>query len=295
MYRFTMRALGLLILGLVVAFYVTNPKTLNSDVIEGVTGNAANGEYVFWAAGCVSCHSAEKSKGADRLILSGGRKFPSPFGVFIAPNISPDHSNGIGGWSLLEFANAVQKGVSPDGAHYYPAFPYTSYVNAEIQDIADLKVFMDTLPVSNVASLPHEVGFPFNIRRSLGGWKTLFYKRSWALSGELNTAEIRGRYLVEALGHCTECHTARNLLGGLQRNAWLAGATDPTGKFQIPNITPQKLSWSEDEIFDYFTTGFTPDFDTAGGHMADVVENLALLPETDRRAIVAYLKKLPPK
>ena len=295
MYRLSMRLLGLGLLGLIVAWMITRPSYLDINTYVGITGVPENGEQVFWAAGCASCHSAEKASGDNRLVLSGGRKFPSQFGTFIAPNISPDNTQGIGGWTLSQFANAVQKGVSPDGSHYFPAFPYTSYANAAPQDIADLKAFLDGLPKSETPSQPHDVGFPFNIRRSLGGWKLLFFRKQWALTGDLTEAETRGRYLVEALGHCTECHTPRNLLGGLMRDQWLGGAPDPTGKFKVPNITPQELSWSEAEIYDYFTTGFTPDFDTAGGHMADVIENLALLPDADRQAIVAYLKKIPPK
>lgn len=104
----------------------------------------------------------------------------------------------------------------------------------------------------------------------------------------------RGRYLVEALGHCAECHTPRNILGGLQTSRWLAGAPNPTGKGRVPNITPAKLKWSDADILYYFTTGFTPDFDTVGGLMVEVVENLAQMPRDDLVAIIAYLRAIPP-
>ena len=114
-----------------------------------------------------------------------------------------------------------------------------------------------------------------------------------AVTGAWTAEETRGRYLAEALGHCGECHTPRNPIGGPIRSKWLAGAPDPSGKGKIPNITPGKLTWSNEDLVQYFTTGFTPEFDSAGGHMAYVIENLAMLPESDRAAIAAYLKKVP--
>ena len=226
-------------------------------------------------------------------MLSGGQRFASPFGTFIAPNISTDPTHGIGGWSLADFASAVTRGVSPQGRHYFPAFPYNAYNKMQMQDLADLKAFMDSLPASTAPSQAHEVGFPFNIRRSLGGWKFLFENTDWVIAGDLTEAETRGRYLAEALAHCGECHTPRNALGGLKRGAWLAGAADPSGKGHIPNITPGKLDWSEEDIVAYLTSGFTPEFDSVGGHMVRVVENMARLPESDRAAIAAYLKRVP--
>ncbi|MGL4310007.1 MAG: c-type cytochrome [Paracoccaceae bacterium] len=284
----------LAIAGFAVFWFVTAPKRLPDDATAGLTGDATRGEQVFWAGGCASCHAAPDAKDDARLLLVGGQRFASPFGTFIAPNITPDPDAGIGGWSLQDLANAMQRGVSPEGQHYYPAFPYTSYAKAELQDIADLKAFMDTLPADATPSLAHEVGFPFNIRRSLGGWKFLFFKTDWVIDGELTEAETRGRYLAETLGHCGECHTPRNFLGGSDTARWLAGGPDPSGKGSFPNITPGKLDWTEGDLVQYFTTGFTPEFDSVGGHMAFVVDNLSKLPESDREALAAYLKKVPP-
>ncbi len=112
------------------------------------------------------------------------------------------------------------------------------------QDVADLKAFMDALPASATPSQPHEIGFPFNIRRALGLWKLLFLSQDWVITGDLSAEETRGRHLVEALAHCGECHTPRNALGGLQRARWLAGAALPDGKGKTPNITPARLDWS---------------------------------------------------
>lgn len=278
-----------------IGFWLTRPAPLAGDQLAAIAAapaDAQRGEMVFWAAGCASCHIAPGTEKTDSPILSGGMAFATQFGTFYAPNISSDPDVGIGSWTLAAFANAVQAGVTPQGSHYYPAFPYDAYAHATPEDIAALYAYMKTLPADQTASRPHEVGFPFNIRRSLGGWKFLFLSDTFVASAETEQLE-RGRYLVEALGHCGECHTPRNVLGGLDRKNWLTGAPNPNGKGRIPGITPAQLSWSEGDLFYYLTTGFTPDFDSAGGHMTAVVENLARLPEADVQAIVAYLKALP--
>jgi mono/diheme cytochrome c family protein len=277
-----------------VFWVITMPKTLAADEFSALTGDAARGKLVFTAAGCASCHMAEGATGEAQLVLSGGQAFPSPFGTFIAPNISQDVTQGIGGWTVDQLANAVLNGVSPEGAHLYPALPYWSYERMELQDVVDLYAYLKTLPADATPSQPHQIGFPFNLRRSLGGWKFLNMSKDFVVEGDLTDQEKRGRYIAEALAHCGECHTPRNVLGGLQTGKWLSGAPNPSGKGAIPNITPGKLTWSEDELVEYFTTGFTPDFDSVGGHMAHVVENLSQLPESDRRAVAAYLKKVPP-
>ena len=284
----------LFVLGAGVFWVLTRPDTLPSDAFVGLTGDAKRGEPVFWAAGCASCHMADGATGDAQLVLSGGQKFPSDFGTFVAPNISTDPTEGIGGWDLVTFANAVTRGVGPKGQHLYPVLPYGAYNKMALQDVADLKAFMDALPASKTASLPHELSFPFTFRRGLGLWKLLFVKTHWVVAGDLPAPATRGRYIAEALAHCGECHTPRNIGGGLQRGAWLSGAPNPTGKGTIPNITPGKLEWSTDEIAEYLTSGFTPDFDSVGGHMAHVVENMARLPASDRQAVAAYLKLVPP-
>ncbi len=281
------------LVGAGIFWWVTRPVSSGSDAVAGLTPDIAQGELVFHAGGCASCHSAPGAADDARLVLAGGRAFPSDFGTFYAPNISPS-GVGIGGWSDLDLLNAIQHGISPEGQHYYPAFPYTSYIRATPQDIVSLHAYLQTLPASDTASTPHDVGFPFNIRRTLGGWKWLYLRPGWMVAGDLTPEETRGRYLAEALGHCGECHTARDALGGLDTARWLAGAPNPTGKGNIPNITPAKLDWSRADIVEYFTSGFTPEFDTVGGHMVDVVENLKQLPMSDRAAIAAYLKRVPP-
>jgi len=282
------------LLGVAAFWGLTRPSHVPDSAVAALTGNAEAGEPVFWAAGCASCHAATDAEGAARLVLAGGQAFPSDFGTFRAPNISPHPEAGIGTWTLAEFTTALQHGISPDGRHYYPAFPYTAYRLMERQDIADLYAFMQTLPESDAASLPHEVGFPFSVRRLIGGWNLLFLRDDFVLQGTLAPEVGRGRYISEALAHCAECHTPRNALGGLDRARWMAGAPDFNGPGRVPALTPDVLTWSEEEIAAYLNDGFTPEFDAAGGHMVSVIRNLAMLPASDRLAIAAYLKALPP-
>ncbi|SIN92185.1 cytochrome c [Vannielia litorea] len=280
------------LVGAAVFWVVTIPGDLPEEEVAGLTGDAGRGETLFWAAGCANCHAAPGAEGEARLVLAGGQRFASPFGTFLAPNISPSEE-GIGDWSLRDFARAMTMGVNAEGQHLFPAFPYNSYDMAEMQDVADIHAYMMTLPADASPSQPHEVGFPFNIRRSLGGWKLLFMREGWQVEGELTEEQLRGRYLVEVLGHCGECHTPRNPLGGWTGD-WLAGAPSPDGKGRIPNITPGKLDWSEGDIAEYLKSGFTPEFDTAGGEMATVVQSTSRLTDEDRAAIAAYLKVVPP-
>jgi mono/diheme cytochrome c family protein len=294
MARFLRILLALGIIATAVGWYLTEPVLRPTGAMEKLTADAKHGEAIFWATGCASCHMAPGSKGADQLVLAGGQTFPTEFGTFVAPNISTDAKAGIGGWSLAEFAHAVQDGVLPDGTHEYPAMPYVAYSKMQPQDLVDLRAYLATLPASAKPSEPHRVGFLFNIRRSLGFWKLLFGNWGYVLTGDLAPDVARGRYIAEALAHCGECHTPRNRFGGLQTASWLGGAAMDVGKARVPNITTGKLDWSADEIFTYLSTGFTPSYDSVGGAMAHVVDNMGHLPESDVRAVSAYLKAVPP-
>ncbi|MXW86373.1 MAG: c-type cytochrome [Boseongicola sp. SB0673_bin_14] len=277
------------VFGIVAALWLTRPAIVDSTRFASLQGIAAQGEAVFWAGGCSSCHKAETSD--DDLALPGGRRFVTRFGTFAAPNISPDPTHGIGDWTMAEFASALLHGTSPEGRHYYPAFPYTSYARMNDQDVADLWAFMQTLPALPMASQPHELTFPFNVRATLGAWKFLFLKPAWVRPAETPELE-RGRYLVEALGHCAECHTPRYFLGGSIASAWMEGAPHPAGRGRIPGLVPSDLDWSAEDIAYYLETGFTPDFDSAGGEMAEVVATIGRLSPEDRLAIARYIKAL---
>jgi len=284
---------GLAVIAALLIGWLARPQPLPAPAFAGLAGDPARGERIFRAAGCASCHSAQGARGDDLLVLAGGRRFETDFGIFRAPNISPDPEYGIGGWTLAAFGNAMLRGLAPDGSHYYPAFPYTSYLRMALADVADLKAYLDTLPPSSQPDEPHELAFPFDQRWALGLWKRLYLRDDWVLDQGLDEPARRGRYLVEALAHCGECHTPRDRWGGPDTSRWLAGAPNPSGRGSIPNITPGGLTWSVEDIAAYLVSGFTPSFDVAGGTMAAVIENLSHLPAADIADIVAYLQAVP--
>lgn len=288
--------LALIALVVISVLFVTRPVGLSVDDLPQHLADVNNGELMFHAGGCASCHSSTDDD-SEPPILGGGLVMDTEFGIFRVPNISPDPSSGIGSWTELDFVNAMQLGVSPHGRHYYPAFPYASYSRMSFEDLIDLKSYLDTLPHVNKQSDAHSLKFPWNIRAGIGLWKLLNLKPAFVISVADGDEQLkRGRYLVEGPGHCGECHTERDWTGGLDTGRWLGGAPNPDGEGRIPNITPHDnglADWSESDINYYLSSGFTPDFDTVGGSMVEVQENMAQLPEADRAAIAAYLKTVP--
>ena len=254
----------------------------------------ANGQEMFNVGGCSSCHAVPNQR--DRLRLGGGLAIGSPFGTFYAPNISPDMTDGIGRWSESDFVNAVMKGVSPEGYHYFPAFPYTSYQRAKVEDISDLFAYLKTLPAVRGKVRDHDLRFPFNIRRNVGIWKLLFMSNEPFVPDAARSPQWnRGAYLVNSFGHCAECHSPRSLLGGIIASQRFAGGPNPEGEGWVPNITQKGIGeWSEKEIADFLETGEMPQGDNASGLMRSVIKNLSQLTAADRAAMAEYLKSLPP-
>lgn len=284
------------------AWWLTAPQTISSTSLPGHQADLGNGEQVFWAGGCASCHATpvdgKRAEGDAKLLLGGGLELETPFGVFRVPNISPHAEDGIGAWALADFVNAMQRGVSPRGKHYYPSFPYTSYAKMAVEDVIDLKAYLDSLPPVAGRVDDHTLEFPWSIRRGIGLWKRRYLDH--APVAALDTTDpllARGRELVEGAGHCAECHTPRDRFGGLLEDRWLGGAPNPEGRGRVPNITPAGKTistWSARNIAYYLESGFTPDFDTVGGSMVAVQENMAKLESSDREAIAAYLKAISP-
>jgi mono/diheme cytochrome c family protein len=277
---------------LVVAIGTASPVRAQAPDPEAVR----RGEYIFNAAGCLGCHTDEKNKGPR---LAGGREIKSPFGSFYGPNITPHPAYGIGRWTEAQFRRALREGIRPDGAHYFPAFPYTSFAGMTDADVSDLWAYMRTVPAVAQPNKPHDVGFPFNIRLLMVAWKALFFAPGGTV--KLDPAappEIqRGGYLVRALGHCQECHSERNFLGGIESGKELAGGVIGGGR--APNLTPDRDTglgkWSPADLVDLLKSGMTPDGDFVGSEMAEVVRNsTSKLTDGDVRAIVAYLRSLPP-
>jgi mono/diheme cytochrome c family protein len=279
------------------AFWVlTEPRPLAAAVVPSAPGDAAKGELLFWAGGCVSCHlSPDAAAGDAKPMLGGGKALTSKFGTFYPPNISPDKETGIGNWTTLDFINAMKRGIAPDGSHLYPSFPYTSYQRMTPADLADLKAFLDTLPAVHAENKRDELPFPLSIRRGLGLWKLMFLDGKEFAPDPAKTAEVnRGDYLVNGPGHCNECHTPRTWfgLGGLDTAHALGGAPNLSGRGRVPNLTPGTGGIGDKSADDLlFDLEMGQDFN---GQMLEVQQNLAHLPESDLAAIVAYLKQVTP-
>jgi mono/diheme cytochrome c family protein len=291
--------------GLAVLWLLTMPRTVVASALPQHTADLANGELLFHAGGCASCHASPAAtnacdgKYADGARLSGGRCLKTPFGTFSVPNISNHKTDGIGAWTDAQFVTAMREGVGIDGEHLYPSFPYSSYRNMTLPDLLDLRAYLATLPVVAGKAPPHSLPLPFQVRRGVGMWKLLYLRdQPPDTLPETASAEIkRGAYLVNGPGHCGECHTQRDALGGPMPARHLAGGPAPEGEGWIPNITPAAdglAAWSAADVEEMLSTGTLPDFDSVGGSMVAVQENMAKLPVADRKAIAAYLKSLPP-
>ena len=257
----------------------------------------ARGRYLAAAGGCLACHTDFKANGPP---YAGGAALKTPFGAFFAPNITPHPAHGIGGWSEADFARAMRLGVAPDGSHYFPVFPYTSFTGVSDADLAALYAYLMSLAPAGQANRPHEARFPFGWRFLQTFWKWLFFEPGPFRADPARSAEWnRGAYLVRALAHCGECHTPRNALGALDRDLWLAGASDGPEGEAAPNLTPDDKTglggWSADDLATYLSIGMDPEGDFAGSLMADVIEHgTGKLTEADIAAIVVYLRALPP-
>ncbi|HEY4134987.1 MAG TPA: c-type cytochrome [Alphaproteobacteria bacterium] len=250
----------------------------------------SRGRELVTAGDCVACHTPEGAKP-----FSGGRAVETPFGNILTPNITPDRATGIGAWSDDEFVRAMQQGIGRNGEHLYPAFPYTAYTKIKRNDLIAMRAYLNTLePVSNAVDV-NQLPFPFNMRFVMTFWNALFFTPGEFKDNPQKSAEWnRGAYLVEGLGHCASCHTAKNALGG-DETAMEGGNLQ---NWFAPNLTGDKRvglgGWSADDLVDYLKTGHTA-HTAASGPMAEVIEfQTSKMPDADLKAMAAYLKDIPP-
>ncbi|MBI1773703.1 MAG: cytochrome c [Proteobacteria bacterium] len=271
-----------------------------SGPAQAQTANAsaiARGQYIFDLGGCVGCHTDVKNNGKT---LAGGRALRTPFGTFYGPNITSDPINGIGAWSEAEFIRAMRQGVAADGSNLFPVFPYPSFTKMSDGDLKDLFAYLKAQPAVAEPNRPHDIGFPFNLRLLQTGWKLMNYVYGPFKPDPKKPSEWnRGAYLVQAVAHCGECHTPRNLMGGLKTDLAFAGNADGPEGDRVPNITPDPGTgigdWSPADLVDLLKSGMKPDGDVVGASMGEVVKNsTSKFTDDDIRAIVAYLRALPP-
>ena len=261
-----------------------------ADLAAGEEDQVERGQYLVRAGGCFSCHTA---KGGEKL--AGGRPLTTPFGTFNSPNITPDPDTGIGRWADAQFLRALRDGVRPDGANYFPVFPYPSFTGITDSNALAMKAYLFSLPPVHQKNRPHDVPFPISLRWLQTGWELLFFTPGpFQSAPDRSVAYNRGAYLVTALAHCGECHTPRNLLGATQLGQQLAATPDgPDGQL-VPNITPDPTTgigrWDKDDVVELLRTGATPEQSRVKGAMREVIEDgLKYLTKDDLRAIADYL------
>ncbi|MDP6832720.1 MAG: cytochrome c [Alphaproteobacteria bacterium] len=269
---------------------------------HGAGGAAAadqveRGAYLIRAAGCVGCHTDTKGGGAP---LAGGLGLKTPFGTFYSPNITPHRETGIGAWSDQDFLAALRHGVRPDGGNYFPVFPYPSYTAMRAEDALAIKAYLFAQTPIKRRNKAHDVAPPFSWRWTVHLWKWLFFKPGpWQDHADRDAQWNRGAYLVDALAHCGECHTARNFMGAMEPSGYLAGTVDgPDGEL-VPNITSDPETgigeWIEADIVQLLREGMKPDYDDVQGSMAEAIrDGLAHLTDEDLNAIARYLRTVPP-
>ena len=303
---------GLMVVFVLLSFWVVSQRwdrvVQSGPLYPGIAANIEGsptdkGAYIYRAAGCASCHTAKG--GAE---LAGGHAFETPFGTFYSSNITPDPATGIGGWSDEDLIRALREGKSPDGLHYFPAFPYTSYTLMADDDIRALKAYLDTIPPVSSAVADHEMVFPLNIlplglvRTGMIGWNWLYFNQGPYRSeaGQDEAVVARGEYLINGVGHCGACHTPRNFLGARKTDQHLEGTKKgPDGK-SVPAIHYHEHGgigeWVKEDITFALETGMKPDGDVMGGSMAKVVEHgTSYMAPNDLEAIAAYLMTLTPE
>lgn len=286
-------------LGFAGYFVLTAPFTWTAlhptrDVADSGPANLTNGQSLFYAGSCGTCHASPGQK--DETRLGGGAALTSGFGTFYMPNISPDQADGIGSWTTAQFIRAMREGVSAHGKNEYPAFPYTSMQRMTANDLRDLFAYLKTLPVVAGKARDNDLKFPFTMRRGVGLWKLVFLDGEPLVANpQKSPAWNRGKYLVEGVAHCAECHSPRDLAGAIKSDMRFSGAPDPEGNGYVPNITQDDTGigyWSQREIADYLATGLTPINTQAGESMAPVIANLAHLSPADRAGMAEYIKSL---
>jgi mono/diheme cytochrome c family protein len=250
------------------------------------------GQYLATAGDCISCHTAPSGKP-----FAGGLKMNTPFGYLLTPNITPDIQTGIGSWSQEDFFRAIHDGVNKRDQDLFPAMPFVAGTKVSREDVNAIYAYIKTIPpVKNQVSVNH-LDFPFNIRKSMMFWRELFFTPGfYEPDPSKSVSWNRGAYLVEGLGHCSDCHSPRDVLGGIKQSKAFTGALID-GWFALnltSNLTTGLGSWSAGDIATYLKTGVYPGKTSALGPMAEVVHNsTSQLADEDLLAMATYLKTLP--
>ncbi len=289
----------LMLVGAAVGLYVSHPRPLYPSAMIEHAGDAENGKRLFTASGCLSCHKPGKdAAGANPELPSGGFALHTPVGTFHPPNLTPDAATGLGDWSQADFANAMTRGLSPNKQHYLPAFPYTSYARMRMTDVLDIFAYLKSLPPVTSETPPPDIPLLPAVRRGTGVWKAVgFSRQPFQPDPGKSESWNRGAYLVKGAGHCSECHTPRNVLMIPDGDRYLAGGPHPEGgKAKVPslrNLIGRKRYKDAKDLVTAFQWGEAFGYDKmSSGGMAAVQTNLSKLPQEDLEAIAEYLTSL---
>jgi mono/diheme cytochrome c family protein len=287
----------LAVLGLGVFFWASMPQTIDAATLPAHVGDKANGELLYHIGGCIACHRpAKEDAGKDPLLPSGGAPLKTPIGTFYPPNLTPDPETGIGNWTDIQFVNAMQRGVAPDGQNLIPAFPYTSYTRMRVEDVLDIKAYLMSLTPVKAETKPADLPFPWLMRRGVGVWKRLALLPPLEADPAQSAVWNRGYYLSNGPGHCAECHTPRNILMIGDSSRAFAGGPHPEGKGKVPSLLDLIGRGKYTDVKDLASAlkdGEMGGYDhMSSSGMGDVQENLAKLPDADVNAIAEYLSTL---
>lgn len=285
-------------LGLAAFWLLSAPRPLAVADIPAHTADLANGERLYNAAGCRSCHLPSADlKDVDPALPAGGKPLKTPVGTFYPPNLTPDAETGLGNWTDLEFVNAVQRGISPGGQHYIPAFPYTSYAAMRTEDVLDIRAYLATLPAVKSQPRAAEVPLAVVVRRGIGLWKWIGLDTAkWQPDPAQTETWNRGSYLVNGPGHCAECHTPRNIAMARKDGQAFAGGPHPEGDGRVPSLlglVERGRYKDAKDIASALQFGEMLGYDKiSSGGMGQVQQNISKLPEADILAIGEYLASL---
>jgi mono/diheme cytochrome c family protein len=287
-----------LVAGAAAFWALTRPSPLPAGAIPAHAADLRNGEALFHGGSCLACHLApDGGPGAERGLPTGGTPLRTPVGVFYPQNLTPDPETGIGRWTEADFVNAMTRGISPRGTHYFPAFPYLSYRAMTTGDLLDLRAYLMSLPPVRSSARPADVPLLPLARRGVGLWKLVALRRPpWSPGPGHSPSWTRGAYLANGPGHCGECHTPRNLLMIPDETRHFAGGPHPAGEGKVPSLRgllARKRYKDADDLVLALQNGETLGYEhLSSGGMARIQESLARLPEADLRAMAEYLLSL---
>jgi mono/diheme cytochrome c family protein len=284
-------------LGLGTFWVLSEPRAIAQSDLPQHVADVANGERLYHAAGCISCHKAGPDVVGAEGLPAGGTPFKTPIGTFYPPNLTPDAETGLGGWTDVQFVNAVQRGLSPEGEHLVPAFPYTSYAHMKTEDVLDIRAYLNSLPAINAPEKRPDLPFEPLLRRAIGIWKLMGLDPTPIAPVAAQTESWnRGAYLVNSAGHCNECHTPRGLFMLPDWTHKFAGGPHPDGQGKVPSLLDlvgRKKYIDAADLSMAFANGEIMGYeDMASGGMGDVQSNLSKLPQSDIDAVAEYVASL---